>query len=110
MVTVGGPVSAVAAGADAIWASSAVSDTVYVVDPHTARPPTPIDVGKEGCNAPTAIAIGSGGVWVACSLSQEVIRIDPGSTALTARVSVVGAPDALVTDERGDVWAAVRPR
>ena len=71
---------------------------------------TPVDVGKEGCNAPSAVAVGSGGVWVACSLSQEVIRIDPGSYAVTARVPVDGAPDALVTDERGDVWVAVRPR
>jgi class 3 adenylate cyclase/sugar lactone lactonase YvrE len=108
--SVGGPVSALAPGTDAIWATSAVSDTVYVVDPHTVSLRTSIDVGKEGCNAPTAVAIGSGGVWVACSLSQELIRIDPGSTTVTATVPVNGAPDALVTDERGDIWVAIRPR
>lgn len=108
--SVGGPVSAIVAGSDAIWAASAASDAVYVVDPHTASLRTSVDVGKEGCNAPSAVAVGSGGVWVACSLSQEAIRIDPASYAVTARVPVDGAPDALVTDERGDVWVAVRPR
>jgi outer membrane protein assembly factor BamB len=108
--SVGGAVSALAAGSDAIWGASAVSDAVYVVDPHTARLRTPVDVGKEGCNAPSAVAVGSGGVWVACSLSQEVIRIDQGSYAVTARVPVDGAPDALVTDDHGDVWVAIRPR
>ena len=108
--SVGGAVSGLAAGSDAIWAASAASDAVYVVDPHTARLRTPVDVGKDGCNAPSAVAVGSGGVWVACSLSQEVIRIDPGSLAVTARVPVDGAPDALVTDEHGDVWVAIRPR
>jgi Adenylate and Guanylate cyclase catalytic domain len=108
--SVGGPVSALAVGTDVIWAVSAESDAVYIVDPHTLSLRTSIDVGKEGCNAPTAIAIGSGGVWVACSLSQEVIRIDPGSSAVTGTVVVNGAPDALVTDERGETWVAIRPR
>ena len=70
---------------------------------------TPVDVGKEGCNAPSAVAVGSGGVWVACSMSQEVIRIDPVVCGYRESARD-GAPDALVTDERGDVWVAVRPR
>ena len=83
--------AALAAGSDAIWAASAVSDAVYVVDPHAARMRTPVDVGKEGCDAPSAVAVGSGGVWVACSMSQEVIRIDPALYAVTASARGRGA-------------------
>jgi hypothetical protein len=108
--SIGGPASAIAVGADAIWVASNSADAVFVLDPSTGGVRTSIDVSASGCNAPTALAVGGDGVWVACSLSQEVIRIDPKSATVTASLAVDGSPDALAADEDGSVWVAVRPR
>jgi YVTN family beta-propeller protein len=108
--SIGGPASAIAVGADAIWVASESADAVYVLDPSTGSVRTSVDVGASGCNAPTALAVGGDGVWVACTLSQEVVRIDLTSAAVTATLAVDGAPDALAADEDGTVWVAVRPR
>jgi class 3 adenylate cyclase/sugar lactone lactonase YvrE len=109
-LTVGAPVSAIAAAADAVWVTSETADTVYVLDATSGAVRTSIDVGAGGCNAPSAIAVGSGGVWVACSLSHEVMKIDPETSTVAATLAVDGAPDAVATDEADSVWIAVRPQ
>jgi streptogramin lyase len=106
---IGGPASAITVGSDAIFVASETTDAVFVLDPRTGGGRTSFDVGASGCNAPSAIDIAGGSVWVACSLSREVVRLDPTTGTVLARFHVDGAPDALVTDDDGSVWVAVRP-
>jgi class 3 adenylate cyclase len=108
--TVGGPTSAISLGPDAVWVASGKTDAVYALDPVTGAVRTSIDVGADGCDAPTSIATNLRGVWIACALSQRVVRVDPAQSAVTASLAVRDTPIVLASASDGSVWVAVQPR
>ncbi len=67
-----------AAGAGAVWVSSATAGSVRRVDLATATADTPIRVGR----GPAGITVGGGLVWVANSRSGTVTRVDPSIRAI----------------------------
>jgi streptogramin lyase/tRNA A-37 threonylcarbamoyl transferase component Bud32 len=97
----------VAVEGETVWVTSLEGDTVTrLAASGEVRGVFP--VREDGCNGPTGVAITSDGVWVACTQSGIVIRIDLATRSVVERLDVQGSPDALVADENGDVWAAVR--
>jgi YVTN family beta-propeller protein len=111
--TTGPNLTALAAGAGAIWAasryisSSAFSEpkkpgTVYRIDPRTNAVTTAISVGTE----PFAIAAADDALWVTSRTDRQVWRIDPKTNRVVTKIDVGGIPTGLVAD--GDaVWVAV---
>jgi DNA-binding beta-propeller fold protein YncE len=78
-----------AAGAGAVWASSASTGSVRRIDLDTAVAGAPIRVGR----GPAGVTVGGGLVWVANSRSATVSRVDPSIQALIgAPIPVDGRP------------------
>ncbi len=95
------PPTAVAAGFSLVWAASAESNAVYVIDPKTNTKLQTIAVGS----APGGIAVGGGYVWVTNSLEGTVSQIDPHAQIELQRIPVGNGPTG-VTYGGGHVWVA----
>ncbi|HEX5856591.1 MAG TPA: BTAD domain-containing putative transcriptional regulator [Microbacterium sp.] len=95
------PPSAVAVGADSVWAIDAEQDVVRRIDPVRGEAVRTIRAG----NGPVAIAVGEGAVWVANGDDDSVSRIDPRTNAVTKAISVGEQPAAVATGG-GSVWVA----
>jgi peptide/nickel transport system substrate-binding protein len=95
------PPTAVAVGFGYVWAASADSNAVYVIDPETNTKLETIEVG----NAPGGIAVGGDYVWVTNSLDGTVSQIDPRAQIELQRIPVGNGPTGV--DVGGDhVWVA----
>jgi streptogramin lyase len=91
-----------AAGAGAIWVSSASTGTVRRIDFGDATADAPIRVGR----GPAGVTVGGGLVWVANSRSATVSRVDPSIRAtLGAPIAVEGRPGG-VDAGTSVVWVA----
>jgi len=100
----GGPAD-IALGANAVWVSAALDDSVVRIDPATGSVRSTTPVGRR----PAGVAVGEGAVWVANSGDGTVSRLHPGTGRVTHTIPVGGSPqDVVVAD--GRVWVSVRPR
>ena len=94
-------VTAVAVGADAVWALDA-DDTVLRIDPESGRVDRELRAGTN----PVAIAASEDAVWVANEGDDSVSRIDPRTNAVSKAISVGDGPAAIATGG-GAVWVAL---
>ena len=99
--TVATPPTAIAAGLGFVWAASADSSTVVVVDPTTKTVRDTIAVES----APGGIAIGGGWVWVTNSLTGTVSQISPQTLSVVQTVPVGNGPTGIAAGN-GQVWVA----
>jgi YVTN family beta-propeller protein len=90
--------AAVAVGAEGVWVTDSLADTVTRVD--RAGRAASIPVGR----GPSGIAVGGGAVWVADSLDDAVVRIDLKTTGVTT--IPVGRGPIGVAVGAGSVWVA----
>src|SRR5919106_1603550 len=95
------PPSAIAIGADSVWAIDGEQDVVRRIVPDSGKVLRTIRAG----NAPVAITVGEGAVWVANGDDDSVSRIDPRTTSVTKAISVGDQPAAVATGG-GSVWVA----
>jgi YVTN family beta-propeller protein len=93
--------SAIAVGADSVWAVDGEQDVVRRIDPDSGKVLHIIRAG----NAPVAITVGEGAVWVANGDDDSVSRIDPRTSSVTKAISVGEQPAAVATGG-GSVWVA----
>jgi YVTN family beta-propeller protein len=92
--------SQIAAGAGAVWVTSAAEDTVQRLDPGANRVAATIPAG----DAPTSVAAGVA-VWIANTQDGTVWRLDP-SGSVVAKLRVFGHPAGLSVGD-GLVWVSV---
>src|SRR6266545_3405374 len=88
----------VASGDDAIWVTSADTNSVYRIDANSHELRDTIRVG----DGPSGIAFGGGDIWVANILAGTVSRIDPDS--VDVETFDVGAAGRGVAVGGGAVW------
>jgi YVTN family beta-propeller protein len=93
--------SAIAVGADSVWAVDGDQDVVRRIDPDSGKVLRTIRAG----NAPLAITVGEGAVWVANRDDDSVSRIDPRTSSVAKAISVGEQPAAVATGG-GSVWVA----
>jgi len=91
-----------AAGAGAVWVSSARAGVIRRIDPRSATTGPPIRVGR----GPAGITVGGGLVWVANSRSGTVTRVDPSLRAIVAVPTPVGARPGGIDAGTDTVWVA----
>ena len=104
LLAIGGVVAAVLAlsgGSRPATPSSALPDSVAVIDPKTNRLVDVIPVGS----TPIAVAVGEGAVWVVNSDDGTLSRIDPGARRVTRTIGL-GTPASDVAVGFGSVWVA----
>jgi streptogramin lyase len=104
VVDLGAPVSGLATGLDAVWATDHDGSQLLRLDPPSGvvtSYPLPSDSG------PTGIAVSPDGVWVAMHDAREIARIDPETgEVITTIPSGAGAPDQVAVGA-GFVWVTV---
>jgi YVTN family beta-propeller protein len=100
-ISVGSSPTAIAAGADDVWAANTDDNTVSRINQQTEAVVQTIDVGS----APSAIAVGGAFVWVANSLDGTVSQIDPQKTggSVLQTTNVGNAPSDIAYGLKG-VW------
>ena len=91
-----------AAGAGAVWASSASTGTVRRIGLARAAADPPIRVGR----GPAGIVVAAGLVWVANSRSGTVTRVDPSIRAVLGAPIPVGARPGGIDAGTDTVWVA----
>jgi len=91
-----------AAGAGAVWVSSASTGVIRRVDTTSASVGPPIRVGR----GPAGITVGGGMVWVANSRSDTVTRVDPSLRAILGDPISVGALPGGIDAGTTTVWVA----
>lgn len=91
-----------AAGAGAVWVSSAATGTVRRIDRATAAADAPIRVGR----GPAGVTVGGGLVWVANSRSETVTRVDPSIRAILGDPIAVGSRPGGIDAGTSTVWVA----
>jgi len=91
-----------AAGAGAIWVSSASAGVVRRIDPATETTGPPIRVGR----GPAGITVGGGLVWIANSRSGTVTRVDPSLRTVIGAPIPVGARPGGIDAGTDTVWVA----
>jgi Protein kinase domain len=91
-----------AAGAGAIWASSASTGSVRRIDLGTAAAGAPILVGR----GPAGVTVGGGLVWVANSRAGTVTRVDPSIRAIFGDPISVGPRPGGIDAGTESVWVA----
>ena len=89
----------VAAGAGAIWVTSADAQTVTRLDPQSHEVRQVIRTGSD----PTGVVVAGGDVWVANTLDGTVSRIDAATNQVVQTVAVGNSPTA-VAYGAGSVW------
>ena len=82
-IPVAGAPADVALGANAVWVSAALDDSVVRIDPTTGSVRSTTPVGRR----PAGLAAGAGAVWVANSGDGTVSRLDPGTGGSRIRSS-----------------------
>ncbi len=101
-VALAAPVSELADGDGAIWASSPRVKGLVRIEESARRVVTTIPVG----DSPDSVAFGGGGVWVANRLAAgTVTRVDPRTNRVVATIRVGARPDELAYGA-GSLWAA----
>jgi len=90
----------VASGDDAIWVTSADTNSVYRIDANSHELRDTIRVG----DGPSGIAFGGGDIWVANTLAGTVSRIDPDSNDVVGDPIRVGNNPTAVAFGEGAVW------
>src|SRR6266545_355805 len=90
----------VASGDDAIWVTSADTNTVSRIDANSHELRDTIRVG----DGPSGIAFGGGDIWVANTLAGTVSRIDPDSNDVVGDPIRVGNNPTAVAFGEGAVW------
>jgi virginiamycin B lyase len=70
---------------DAVWVTSAKTNTVHRLDPRTNKVVATIGVGKKPCSG---LAAGFGSIWVPNCTDQTISRIDIKTNTVTASVDV----------------------
>jgi YVTN family beta-propeller protein len=93
--------TAMAAGLGYVWAVSADSNTVVVLDPKTDTVRDTITVES----APGGIAIGAGSAWVTNGLTGSVSRISPETLSVVQTIRVGNSPTGIAAGD-GYVWVA----
>jgi DNA-binding beta-propeller fold protein YncE/predicted Ser/Thr protein kinase len=91
-----------AAGAGAVWVSSASTGTVRRIDRGSATAETPIRVGR----GPAGVTVAGGLVWVANSRSGTVTRVDPSIRAIFGDPIAVGGRPGGIDAGTDAVWVA----
>ncbi len=91
-----------AAGAGALWASSASTGSIRRVDFGTATSEAPIVVGR----GPAGVTVGGGLVWVANSRANAVTRVDPVTRSLFGEPVEVGERPGGIDAGTEVVWVA----
>jgi DNA-binding beta-propeller fold protein YncE/predicted Ser/Thr protein kinase len=91
-----------AAGAGAVWVSSASTGAIRRIDTTSAGAGPPIRVGR----GPAGITVGGGMVWVANSRSGTVTRVDPSLQAILGDPIPIGARPGGIDAGTTTVWVA----
>jgi DNA-binding beta-propeller fold protein YncE/predicted Ser/Thr protein kinase len=91
-----------AAGAGAVWVSSASTGAIRRIGTTGATAGPPIRVGR----GPAGITVGGGTVWVANSRSGTVTRVDPSLRAILGDPISVGARPGGIDAGTTTVWVA----
>jgi streptogramin lyase len=91
-----------AAGAGAVWVSSASTGTIVRIDRAMGAASAPIRVGR----GPAGITVGGGLVWVANSRSGSITRVDPATRSLFGEPIRVGARPGGIDAGTETVWVA----
>jgi branched-chain amino acid transport system substrate-binding protein len=107
---VGAPLSDVAVGGGAVWATSGPAASVFQVDLHARHVTTRIRVvNRVGSTAPfpAAVAVGEGAVWVLNGNTQTVSKIDRelGGVIETIPLGIGHNPSDIAVGA-GAVWVA----
>jgi ABC-type transport system substrate-binding protein/DNA-binding SARP family transcriptional activator len=96
-----GEVTALAAGAGALWLVDGEQRRLVRFDPLAKKVVQRIDVG----NGANAIAVGQGSVWVANAMDGTVTRVDGRSGRVRQTISVGGVPSGIAVGGRS-VWVS----
>jgi class 3 adenylate cyclase/sugar lactone lactonase YvrE len=103
-VDIGAPVSGLAFGSDAVWATDYDDPALVRLEPATEqarRFPLPDGSG------PTGIAVSEDAIWVALHDARQIARVDPDTGEVIARIpAAAGSPDQVAIGA-GYVWVTV---
>ena len=103
-VDIGAPVSGMAFGSDAVWATDHDHPALLRLDPGTEqaqRFPLPDGSG------PTGIAVSEDAIWVALHEARQIARVDPDTGEVIATIpSAAGSPDQVAIGA-GYVWVTI---
>jgi len=91
-----------AAGAGAIWVSSASTGSIRRIDLGAATAGAPILVGR----GPAGVTVGGGLVWVANSRAETVTRVNPPTRSILGDPIPVGARPGGIDAGTDTVWVA----
>ncbi len=91
-----------AAGAGAVWVSSATTGAVRRIDLGSATAGAPIPAGR----GPAGVTVGGGLVWVANSRADRVTRVNPATHALFGTPISVGERPGGIDAGTESVWVA----
>ena len=97
-------IAGLAGGADAVWLTNAIRDTVIEVDARSNRVKRTIRVGHD----PIGIAFAEGWLWVANHTDGTVSKIQPKTGKVVATFEVGPNPTHIAVGE-GGVWVTVHP-
>lgn len=100
VVAVSHPMSALAIGEGAVWATgtdygpddAAPRGSLVRIDPNGNRVTAAIDLGD---GSPSDVAVGFDSVWVSDSTADVVYRVDPDTGAVVTEIAVTGGPTSL---------------
>jgi virginiamycin B lyase len=87
---------------DAVWVTSAKTNTVSRLDAKTNKVVATVDVGKKPCSG---LAAGFGSIWVPNCTDQTISRIDMKTNKVTAAVAVgPAASEGGIAASADSVW------
>lgn len=100
VIAVSHPMSALAIGEGAIWATgtdygpddAVPRGSLVRIDPDGNRVTAAIDLGD---GSPSDVAVGFDSVWVSDSTADAVYRVDPDTGAVVTEIAVTGGPTSL---------------
>jgi virginiamycin B lyase len=87
---------------DAVWVTSAKTNTVHRLDPKTNKVVATVEVGKKPCSG---LAAGFGSIWVPNCTDQTISRIDMKTNTVTATIDVgPAASEGGIAASADSVW------
>jgi len=87
---------------DAVWVTSAKTNTVRRLDPKTNKVVATVDVGSQPCSG---LAAGFGSIWVPNCTDQTISRIDIKTNTVMSKIDVgPAAREGGITASADSVW------
>jgi branched-chain amino acid transport system substrate-binding protein len=98
----GGPLTSIAVGGGAVWATDPAYGTLWRIDPNLGKVAQTVPLAS-GAND---VAYGGGSVWVSNGLSGTVTQFDPAGGRVKTVIPVGNVPGRLAVGG-GHVWVSV---